>query len=144
MVLALDDPDQLLRISDLAYPITELVQPAMHAKGESGHIAICVPFATPCLRCILGVNDATDIRRLDSEPASGLDIAAVAHQAARITLDIAYSKVTCQPITRWDTTKNLVYLSNTKGELSPDGPGLHFEESRKRPGCPVCDNRTAA
>jgi len=144
VLLMIDDGGQIVRISDLAYPITELIQPAMHAKGESGHIAICVPFFTPCLRCSLGINDATDIRRLDSEPAAGLDIAAVAHQTARITTDILYSKVTGQPISRWDISKNLIYLSNTKDELSPDGPGLHFQGSVRRPRCPVCDPHAAA
>lgn len=142
-LLMIDDGHEIVRLSDLAYPITELVQPAMHTKGESGHIAIIVPSTTPCLRCVLDVDSATDIHRLDSEPASGLDIAAVAHQAARIALDIAYSKVTGQPIRRWDTAKNLIYLSNTKDELSPDGPGSHFEESRKRHGCPVCNPHAA-
>jgi len=138
-IVAIDDSEQMLRLSDLTYPITELVQPAMHANGTSGHIVACFPFVTPCLRCTLGIESSDDIHRLDSEPASGLDIAAVAHQAARMTLDIAYSKVTGQPITRWDVAKNLIYISNTKDELRQDGPGLTFEESRRRPGCPVCD-----
>jgi hypothetical protein len=140
VVLAIDDPDQIIRIGNLSYPTTEFVQPAMHAKGESGHIAVCVPFVTPCLRCTLGIDSAKDITRLDSEPANSLDIAAVAQQAARITLDIAYSKVTGQAITRWDTSKNLIYITNTKQELSPDGPGIRFEGSRRRPGCSICDN----
>jgi hypothetical protein len=143
VILAIDDPGQIIRISDLAYPITELIQPAMHAQGASGHIVICVPFVTACLPCSLDLTDAAGIRRLDSEPAAGLDIAAVAQLAARIALDIAYSKVTGRPINRWDTAKNLIYLSNTKDELSPDGPGLHFEESRKRPDCPVCNPHAA-
>ena len=142
-LLMIDDEHEIVRLSDLAYPITELVQPAMHAQGASGHIAICVPFVTPCLRCTLGITDAADLHRLNREPAAGLDITAVAQQAARTTLDIAYSKVTGQPISRWDTAKNLIYLSNTKDELSPDGPGLHFEESRKRHGCPVCNPHAA-
>jgi len=144
VVLAIDDPSEILRISDIVYPITELVQPAMHREGRSGHIVTCFPFVTPCLRCSLGVNEATDIHRLDSEPASGPDIAVVAQQAARIALDIAYSKVTGQPITRWDPTKNLIFIANTRQDTNPDGPGLHFEASQKRPGCPVCDPRTAA
>jgi hypothetical protein len=145
VILAVDDPRQILRISDLAYPITEIIQPAIHAKGESGHIALSIPFVSPCLRCTLDITDATDIHRLDSEPASGLDITSVAREAARIALDIAYSKVTGRPIRRWDITKNLVYLSNTKDELSPDGPGIHFlDGSQRRPDCPVCNNHTAA
>jgi len=99
-----------------------------------------VPFITPCLRCTLGIDMAKDITRLDSEPANALDIMIVAQQAARIALDIAYSKVTGQPITRWNTAKNLIWVSNTKDECSQDGPGLTFESSRKRPGCSVCDN----
>jgi hypothetical protein len=33
VVLAIDDPKQLLRISDLAYPIVELIQVAMHREA---------------------------------------------------------------------------------------------------------------
>jgi hypothetical protein len=49
-----------------------------------------------------------------------------------------YSKVTGQPIIRWDTTKNLLFIANTKQDSSPEGPGLIWESSRKRPGCSVC------
>jgi hypothetical protein len=141
VILAIDDPAQILRVSDLAYFVTEIVQVAMHRRAESGHIALSVPFVTPCLRCTLGIDSAKDVTQLDAEPASGLDIAVVAQQAARITLDIAYSKVTGRPITRWNTTKNLIWVSNTKDECSQDGPGgLTFESSRRRPGCSICDN----
>jgi hypothetical protein len=143
VILAIDDPREMLRIAELVYPITEPVQPAMHARGATGHIVICFPFVTPCLRCSLGVNEATDIRRLDSEPAAGLDITTVSLLASRVVLDIAYSKVTGQPITRWDPAKNLIFIANSKHEMSPDGPGFHFESSRKRPGCPVCNNPAA-
>jgi len=139
IVLAIDDPLQMLRIGDLAYPITEVIQVGMHTRAESGHIAISVPFITPCLRCTLGIQDAQDIHRLDSEQANSWDIMNVAQQAARIAIDIIYSKVTGQNINRWDTSKNLIYIANTKQELSPDGPGIHFEGSQKRPGCPICN-----
>jgi len=143
VLLAIDDPEEILRIADLVYPITELVQPAMHARGATGHIVICFPLVTPCLRCSLNINEAADIHRLDSEPAAGLNIAAVAQQAARVVLDIAYSKIAGQPITRWDPTKNLIFIANSKHETSPDGPGIHSESSRKRPGCPVCNSPAA-
>ena len=139
VILAIDDPQQMIRISDLAYPIVELIQVAMHTGGLSGHIAVCVPFVTPCLRCTLDVSGPRDIHRLDSEPANSLDIVTVAQQVARTAVDIMYSKVTGQHITRWDTSKNLIYIANTKQELSPDGPGIRFEGSQKRPGCPVCN-----
>lgn len=139
VVLAIDDPVQIVRISDLAYPIVELIQVAMHAGGLSGHIAVCVPFATPCLRCTLNISGSQDIRRLDSEPANSLDIVTVVQQAARIAIDIMCSKITGQHITRWDTLKNLIYIANKKQELSPDGPGIRFESSQKRPGCPICN-----
>jgi hypothetical protein len=142
-IVAIDDSEQMLRLSDLAYPITELVQPAMHAQGATGHIVITAPFVTPCLRCTLGIESANDIHRLDSEPAAGLDITTVALLASRVVLDIACSKVTGQPITRWDPANNLIFIANSKHEMSPDGPGLHFESSRKRPGCPVCNNTAA-
>lgn len=138
VVCAIDDPQEILRISDLAYPLTECVQPAMHAQGASGHVAVTVPCITACVRCTLGINDAADIRRLDSEPAVGSDTAMVAQQAARIVLDVLYSKVTGQPITRWDTTKNLLYIANAKQDSSPEGPGLIWESSTKRPGCSTC------
>jgi len=141
VILAIDDPAQILRVSDLAYPITEIVQVAMHTRAESGHIAISVPFVTPCLRCTLGVRGPQDIHRLDSEPANSLDIVTVAQLAAKIAIDIMYSKVTGQHITRWDTSKNLIYIANTRQELSPEGPGFRFEKSQRRPGCSICNTQ---
>lgn len=141
VIMAIDDPQEILRISDLAYPIVELIQVAMHTGGNSGHIAIIVPGVTPCLRCTLNIKGPQDINRLDSEPANSLDIITVAQQAARIAIDIMYSKVTGQSITRWDPSKNLIYIANTKQELSPDGPGIHYEDSQRRPGCPICNYR---
>ncbi len=141
IIFAFDDPEQIKRLSDLAYPIVEFIQIALHAGARSGHIAISIPFITPCLRCTLNIKDAQDIHRLDREPANSLDIITVAQQAARIAVDIMYSKVTGQSITRWDPTKNLIYISNTKQQLSPDGPGICFENSQKRPDCPICNSR---
>jgi molybdopterin/thiamine biosynthesis adenylyltransferase len=138
VLLVIDDPDQILRISDLAYPVVEVIQAAMHTQGASGHIALSMPLVTPCLRCTLGISDARDIRRLDSEPANSLDIITLAQQAARFALDIVYSKASGRPISRWDTTKNLIYLSNRIDEFSPAGPGLHYEASQKRPDCAIC------
>ena|GEM_PF-1893525 len=139
VLLAIDDPVQILRISDLAYPVVEVVQTGVHAQGNSGHIAISMPLITPCLRCTLGISGSSDIRRLDSEPSSSHDIAAIAHHGARFSLDIVYSKAADRQISRWDTSKNLVYLSNRADQFSPDGPGLHYEASQKRPGCPICN-----
>lgn len=139
-IIAIDDPVQMLRISDLAYPIVELIQVAMHTGAKSGHIAISVPFVTPCLRCTLDIGNSGDIHQLHSESANSWDIMTVAQQAARIAIDIIYSKVTGQEITRWDTSKNLIYIANTKQKsLSPDGPGMKFEGSLRRTGCPVCN-----
>ena len=140
VISAIDDPKQILRISDLAYPMVEFIQVAMHAGAKSGHIAVSIPFVTPCLRCTLDIKDSGDIHQLHSEPANSWDIMTVAQQAARIAVDIMYSKVTGQEITRWDTSKNLIYIANTRQQLSPDGPGIHFESSQRRPGCPVCNS----
>lgn len=142
VLLAIDDPEQIVRISDLAYPIVDLMQVAMHARGKSSHIIVSMPGLTPCLRCTLHIASTGDIHRLDSEPANSLDIMNLAQQAARFATEIAYSKVTGHRITSWDTTKNLIYITNTREALSPDGPGLHFESSQKRPGCSICNNRT--
>lgn len=140
VVLVIDDPVQILRVSDLAYPVVEVVQAAMHRQGKSSHIAISVPLVTPCLRCTLDISEATDITRLDSEPADSLSIICLAQAAAAFVQDIASSRVTGQPITRWDVSKNLIYISNTTQEISPDGPGITYEGSRKRPLCPICHN----
>lgn len=141
LILALDDPEQILRFNDLAYPLVEIIQVAMHARALSGHIGITIPYVTPCLRCTLEITKSTDIRRLDGEPGNSWHIRRVAHEAAMIAVDIMYAKVTGQNITRWDPSKNLVYIANTQQELSPEGPGLRFEGSRKRPGCPICNSR---
>jgi hypothetical protein len=141
IIIAIDDPEQMLRLSKLAYPIVECIQVAMHTGGQSGHIAISIPYVTPCLRCTLDITDSSQITRLDGERANSWDVMAVAHMAARIAIDIMYSKVTGQSITRWDPSKNLIYIANAKQELSPDGPGIHYEDSQRRPGCPICNYR---
>jgi molybdopterin/thiamine biosynthesis adenylyltransferase len=141
-VLAIDDPRQILRISDIAYPIVPLIQVAMHRQAESGHIAVSTPLQTPCLRCTLDIRGEEQIYRLASEAANSHDIVAVAQQAARMAVDIIHSAVTAKPITRWDTSKNLIYIANVKQEFSPDGPGLHHEGSTRQPGCPICSNNT--
>jgi len=139
VILAIDDPEQILRISDLAYPMVDVIQTAMHAQGRTSHIAISMPLLTPCLRCTLGITGSQDLTRLDSEPASSLDIMNLANQGARFAADIVYSKVTGQQITRWDISKNLIYLSHRMDQFSPAGPGLHYEVSQRRPGCPICN-----
>jgi hypothetical protein len=141
VILAIDDPEQIVRVGDLAYAIVELMHVAMHARGKSSHIITSAPGLTPCLRCTLQISTARDIHRLDREPANSLDIMNLAQHAATFATDIAYSKVTGCRITRWDTSKNLIYIANTREELSPGGPGLHYESSQKRPGCSVCNNK---
>jgi hypothetical protein len=138
VILVIDDGPQILRLAALAYPITELVHAAMHRNGDSGHIVVKVPLVTPCLQCTLGINEATDIRTLTSEPANSLDIIQIAEHSARMALDIIHSKVTGRRISRWDTTKNLFYITNTREEMTPDGPGIHYEASSMRPGCAIC------
>jgi hypothetical protein len=138
-IVAIDDGAQMLRINDLAYPMVEMIQVAMHAGALSGHVAITVPNVSPCLRCILDVSGQQDIHRLDSEPASSWHIQRVAHEAATIAIEILYSKISGQPISRWDISKNLVFITNSRQESSPDGPGIRFEGIQKRPGCPICN-----
>ena len=111
----------------------------LHKGAKSGHIAISIPFVTPCLRCTLGIDSSNDIHQLNSESANSFDIVTVAQLTAKIAIDIIYSKVTGQNITRWDTSKNLIYIANAKQQLSPDGPGIVFEGSLKRQNCPICD-----
>jgi hypothetical protein len=143
VIVAIDDPRQVLRVNDRAYAIVELIQVAMHREALTGHLALSRPCVTPCLRCTLHVDSPQQIHRLDSERGNSLDIVNVAQLAARIALDIVYSKVTGRPVSRWDTTKNLIFITNTKQDVSPDGPGLTFEGSRSRPGCPICGNYSA-
>jgi molybdopterin/thiamine biosynthesis adenylyltransferase len=143
-ILAIDDPEQMIRVADLAYPLVQLLQVAMHRRGHSSHIIVSVPHVTPCLRCTLGISSPREIRRLDSELSSSGDIVTLANTAANFALDLACSKVTGQHITRWDVSKNRIYLANRRdGAVSPDGPGLHYERVQRRwPGCPICNNRT--
>jgi molybdopterin/thiamine biosynthesis adenylyltransferase len=141
-VLAIDDPCQILRISDIAYAIVTLIQVAIHRQAESGHIAVSMPSRTPCLRCTLDIRNEGQIHRLDSEEANSHDIIAVAQQAARISVDIIHSAVSKEPIARWDISKNLIYIANVKQQLSPDGPGLHHEGSTRSPRCPICSDNT--
>ncbi len=138
VILAIDDPVQFLRAADLAYPLVEFIQVALHRGAKTAHVIISVPFVTPCLRCTLNIDSANDIHRLDSESANSFDIVATSQLASKIAVDIMYSKATGKDITRWDTSKNLIYIANQKGELSPDGPGLIFESSSRRQNCSIC------
>lgn len=141
VVLAIDDPEQLIRVADLAYPLVVLLQAAMHARGHSSHIMISIPHVTPCLRCTLGISSPRDITRLDSEPSASGDIVTLANMAANCTLDLASSEITGQRIPRWDVSKNRIYLANRRdGILASDGPGLHYERAQRRPGCPICNH----
>jgi len=140
-ILAIDDPEQMIRVADLAYPLVQLMQVAMHRRGHSSHIIISIPYVTPCLRCTLGISSPDDIRRLDREPSSSGDIVTLANTASNFALDLACSKVASQRITRWDISKNRIYLANRRDQsVSPDGAGSHYERGQRRPGCPVCNN----
>jgi len=140
VILVIDDPIQILRINQLAYSRVEIIQVGIHRQGHSGHIAVSLPGQTPCLACTLNITSHQDIRRLDSEPAAGIDIAVVSQLAARLALDILHSKVTRKPITRWDIlSKNLIYIANTQQSNSPEGPGVQYQSGRKRHGCPICN-----
>lgn len=138
VILVIDDPVQIVRINRLCYPVTELVQCGIHRQGHSSHIAFTIPHQTPCLACTLGITSQRDIRRLDSEPAAGIDISIASQLAARIALDLLHSKITGKSITRWDATKNLVYISNTQ-QITPDSPGIHYDKgSPRRADCDIC------
>ncbi len=139
VVLALDDPVQILRIHDLAYPVVETIHLAMHRQAASGHIVLTIPFVTPCLRCTLGLDDSRQIRQLHGEPGNGWHIRRVAHEGAAVALDLMYAKITGQAIQRWNTECNLIYIANSRQEISPDGPGQHYEASQRRPGCRLCN-----
>ena len=139
VILAIDDSAQFLRTADLAYPLVEFIQVALHRGATSAHVVISVPFVTPCLRCTLNIDSANDIHRLDSESANSFDIVTASQLASKTAVDIMYSKATGKDIARWDTSKNLIYIANQKCQLSPDGPGICFEGSLKRPGCPTCN-----
>jgi len=136
-VLVIDDPAQIIRINQLCYPITPMVQCGIHRQGHSSHAAFTIPYQTPCLGCTLGIASQQDIQRLDTEPAAGIDISIAAQLATRIILDLLYSKATGKPVTRWDVSKNLMYISNTQ-QINPDGPGIEYEGTQRRPGCPTC------
>ena len=140
VIIAIDDPDQILRINDIGYGLTEMIQVANHRNADSGHIAISIPYVTACLRCTLDISESRQIRRLDSEPAASIDIMTVSQMAAKIALEIMYAKVTGRMIQQWDPSKNLLYIANKRQELSPDGPGLIWEKSQKRSNCPICNH----
>jgi len=144
-ILAIDDLEQIVRVADLAYPLIQLLQAAMHARGHSGHIIISIPHVTPCLRCALRISSPYQIRRLDREPSSSGDIVTLANTTANFALDMACSKITGQRITRWDISKNRIYLANRRdGAVSSDGPGLHYERAQRRPRCPICNNQLSS
>jgi molybdopterin/thiamine biosynthesis adenylyltransferase len=140
VIIAIDDPVQILRINDLGYSLTEMLQIANHRNADSGHVAIVIPGITSCLRCTLNITEDQQIRRLDSEPAASVDIITTSQMAAKIALEILYAKVTGRTIKKWNPSKNLLFIANKSQELSPDGPGLIWEQSQKKSNCPICNS----
>ncbi len=141
VVLAIDDPEQLVRVGDLAYPLVVLLQAAMHARGHSSHIMISIPHVTCCLRCTLGISSPREITRLDREPSASGDIVTLANTAANFALDLASSQISGQRIPRWDVSKNRIYISNRLDEtVNPDSPGLKLDRVQSRPECPICNH----
>lgn len=138
VVNAIDDAPAMLRVNDLFYWLTEVLYVALHHRAASGHVIVTVPYASACLRCSLDIASASDIQTLHGEPSLGMDIRLVANYAATIALELMYSKVTGQPVSRWDLTKNIFYFANRREQSSPDGPGLVLQRAEKRPGCPIC------
>lgn len=138
VINAIDDGQAMLRVNDLLYSIVEVLYVALHAGAASGHVILTVPYASACLRCSLGISSAADIQTLHAEPGAGVDIRSVANHCVTIALDIMHSKVTGQPIERWDISKNVFYFANRKEQLSPDGPGAHLQRAEKRSGCAIC------
>lgn len=138
VVLLIDDPVQIERINTLAYKHISIVQAGVHRQGRSGHIAFTIPGQTPCLACTLGISSHQDIHRLDSEPAAGIDISIISQQTARVALELMHSQITGRPITRWEPGQNLIYISNTREDITPDGPGITYESSSRRADCDIC------
>lgn len=138
VVNAIDDPEGMLKINDLFYFVIEVLYVGLHHGAHSGHVVLTVPYASACLRCSLDIASASDIQTLHGEPGLGMDIRLVANYAAIIALELMYSKVTGQPVSRWDLTKNIFYFANRREQSSPDGPGLVLQRAEKRLGCPIC------
>lgn len=139
VIIAIDDPSQILRINRLAYSTVELIQAAAHRNATSGHIIYTLPCTSACLACCLGIHSASQMQRLDGEPALGWHIQRIAHEAAAIAMAIMLAKVHGTSITSFDTTKNLLYISNTCEEISPDGAGFRRERCMRQRSCPVCN-----
>lgn len=141
-ILVIDDPEQLIRVADLAYPLVQLIQASMHRGGHSSHIIISIPQVTACLRCTLRIAGPQDIRRLDREPSATGDIVTLANTTANFSKDLACSTVTGRRITRWDISKNRIYIAHRCDDsVSPDGWAPHYESGQRRPGCPICNHR---
>jgi hypothetical protein len=138
VVLVIDAPRQIERINRLAYNHISIVQAGVHRQGKSGHVAFTIKDRTPCLACTLGISSHHDIHRLDSEPAAGIDISIISQQTARVAMELMQSRITGKPITRWKPDQNFIYISNTRQDITPDGPGMIFESSKRRSSCSVC------
>jgi len=139
VINAIDDPEAMLKINDLLYSLTEIVFVALHTRADTGHIIVTIPWATACIRCCLDIDEPDQIQTLHSEPALSLDIKNITNYCASIALEIIKSKLTGNPIERWDITRNIFYFVNKRQEISPDGPGIYMHTGKKRKNCPVCN-----
>ena len=133
----IDDPDALLRLDALAYRRTYSVYAGVHRGARSGHV-IVTGLGLPCLKCSLGLDAQRRMRTLHAEAGLGCDIARVAHFAAIVGLEILIANTTRRSITRWDFSKNVMYVANYREALCPDGPGMVYESATRDPKCPVC------
>jgi len=138
VIAAIDDGKALFRVNRLMYPRNQVLYPGVHTGAHSGHIIITTPCVSACLECCLGVNSRDDIHTLHAEPGLSLDIRNISNYCAILALEIMYCKVTGQPIKRWDTSKNVIYIINKRERQSRYGPGVRLERAKSRPFCRIC------
>ena len=133
LVLAVDDPQALLRLHDLFYRRLPMVAGGVHDRGVSGHVVFTVPGQTACLRCALGVSGPGDLVQVRGNSASAEDVQRIAGETASAAMALL------DPVraARLPTRRNLHFISNRDAAGAAPYQSSWLEP-RRNPGCRVC------
>ena len=137
VVASFDDPEQLLRLNELAYGECPVVYPAFHPRAQSSHAVWTRPGEVPCFRCSIGVRSAGELRTHHGEPAYPGDIRRTSELASRVALWL------CAPeggelSGLLHPHNNILFMHNRPSAFAEEALAVRFLPADRQPDCRVC------
>jgi molybdopterin/thiamine biosynthesis adenylyltransferase len=136
VVAAFDDPEQLRRLNELAYPFCSVVYPGFHAGARSGHVIWTKP-GVACFLCSLGIASPRELETLHAEPALPLDIQRISEAAARVALWLV-APPRSEGASLLDPDRNIIFLDNRPSGSAERALSARLLAADPDPSCPVC------